>query len=146
MNTENNIGENGHTSVKVHHAPGGQSSLSLGWEDPADRGQGTPNFKSIVLKKQSAGRRVAPHLQSNICFGDEEEEEQKRIKSSEANIGESNHSSTKVHYAPGGQSNFSLSHPDENIEPMQYRPKPQNMPQGMPQQQAQPAFTQNQQS
>lgn len=28
---ENNIGETGKTSVKVHHQPGGQSSFSLGW-------------------------------------------------------------------------------------------------------------------
>ncbi len=28
---ENNIGESGKTSVKVHHQPGGQSSFSLGW-------------------------------------------------------------------------------------------------------------------
>jgi hypothetical protein len=28
---EGNIGESDKTSVKVHHAPGGQSNFSLGW-------------------------------------------------------------------------------------------------------------------
>lgn len=31
--TENNMGETNKTSVKVHHAPGGQSNFSLGWDD-----------------------------------------------------------------------------------------------------------------
>jgi hypothetical protein len=29
--SEGNIGESEKTSVKVHHAPGGQSNFSLGW-------------------------------------------------------------------------------------------------------------------
>jgi hypothetical protein len=95
------------------------------------------------LKKQPGSRKLAPHLQSNICFGDEPEIANHR---SEANIGESNQTSVKVHHAPGGQSNFSLSHPDDNVEPMQQRPKPQQMPPMMAQQQAQPSFTTNQQT
>lgn len=38
MRSENNIGEQtGHTSVKVHQTPGGNSSLNLGWDDNSNQ-------------------------------------------------------------------------------------------------------------
>lgn len=96
--SENNIGETNLTSVKVHHAPGGSSNLNLGWDDSS-------NARPTNKKQQ------APHLQSNIAFGDYQE--QPRNMRSEGNIGESNQTSVKVHAAPGGNSNFNLSHGDE---------------------------------
>jgi|JI6StandDraft_1071083.scaffolds.fasta_scaffold19071_2 hypothetical protein len=61
--TEGNIGESDKTSVKVHHAPGGQSNFSLGWgnDAPAQQPKGTCYCE--------LGNKY--HNQSSIVFGDE---------------------------------------------------------------------------
>lgn len=60
--TEGNIGESDKTSVKVHHAPGGQSNFSLGWgnDAPAQQPKGT--------RRSEVGKY---HNQSSIVFGEE---------------------------------------------------------------------------
>lgn len=61
--TEGNIGESEKTSVKVHHAPGGQSNFSLGWgndQAPQQAQKGKPPLNSAKY-----------HNQSSIVFGDE---------------------------------------------------------------------------
>jgi len=121
--SENNIGENQKTSVKVHHAPGGQSNFSLGWDETSN--SNTNNYPKKTQHSQ---------LQSNISFGDYQE----KVKSSEGNIGETANTSVKVHHAPGGQSNFSLSHGDDNKNVGTLR-NPQPQQQGG-YQQSQPSF------
>merc|ERR1712119_127744 len=99
MRSENNIGEINGTSVKVHHAPGGQSSLSLGWDD-------NQNYNQPIKKPQH-------HLQSNFSLGDGHKEYERN----ENNLGEGNITSVKVHHAPGGQSNFDLGHSGNDVQP-----------------------------
>merc|ERR1712232_796935 len=99
MRSENNIGEMNGTSVKVHHAPGGQSNLSLGWDDNSNYNQPS--------KKQQA------HLQSNFSLGDGKRDYERN----ENNLGEGNTTSVKVHHAPGGQSNFDLGHQGGDVQP-----------------------------
>jgi hypothetical protein len=91
-------------SVKLHHAPGGASSFSLGWD--AEPKQAAP--------KQGTAQVTSP-------FATEEQKAPvTSVKVHHAPAGQSNFSlsdgsqntavtSVKVHHAPGGQSNFSLS-------------------------------------
>lgn len=60
---EGNIGESDKTSVKVHHAPGGQSNFSLGWGNDQAPQQAPKSTSSIDLAKY--------HNQSSIVFGDD---------------------------------------------------------------------------
>jgi hypothetical protein len=66
-------------SVKLHHAPGGQSNFSLAWDDG------------------SSGAAKKPSSQITSPFATHEE-----AKAAPT-------TSVKVHQAPGGASNFSLS-------------------------------------
>ena len=79
------------TSVKVHHAPGGASSFSLGWgndEPPA------PAKAKPVVAGDVGGGFGAPS----------------GAMRSENNIGADGgeRTSVKVHHAPGGQSSFTI--------------------------------------
>ena len=78
---------NGISSVKVHHAPGGQSSFSLAWDEPAPvKKQRVPVSNPIVQaplresnkmtqvgntndNKTSVRVRDPPGGRSNIVFG-----------------------------------------------------------------------------
>jgi hypothetical protein len=71
----------GTTSVKVHHAPGGQSSFSLAWDaPPASKNQKTVGRNPItneplkesnqqIEAKTSVKVRNPPGGRSNIIFG-----------------------------------------------------------------------------
>lgn len=69
----------GTTSVKVHHAPGGKSSFSLGWDVPVPA---TKNTKPVTTT-------VAPLKESNQTAQTTETK-----------------TSVKVHNPPGGRSNI----------------------------------------
>ena len=92
------------TSVKVHHAPGGQSNFSLGGDygDDAGTGAAKPQQATAVPQHSAAGGQPPPkhQLQSSICFGNDVPEAQGNVSGAQTSV--------KVHHAPGGQSNFSL--------------------------------------
>lgn len=113
--SENNIGETNNTSVKVHAPPGGKSNWSIGggFEDhqPVNRAQ-----------------KSNPNQSNNNIFGGYEEPKtfgQINPGRSEANIGETNLTSVRVHAPPGGGSNFSLAH-DQNPNSANYQNSQQN--------------------
>lgn len=78
--------QNGTTSVKVHHAPGGKSNFSLSWD--AEPQQVVGKTKPTYVSPQ----------QQNIQKVNE-------IQSDKANNVQT---SVKVHAPPGGKSNFTL--------------------------------------
>ena len=86
--------EDKHTSVKVHHAPGGASSFSLGWgsDEPAPPAKAKPIYGDVG---GSGGAFGAPSGASR----------------SENNIGPDGgeRTSVKVHHAPGGASSLAIS-------------------------------------
>lgn len=120
--TEGNIGETDKTSVKVHHAPGGQSNFSLGWgNDNAPQQPQQP-------QKGTSWRYVGKyHNQSSIVFGEEPQkpaqqapkavvEVQKPVQQGPGQPGngptnqatEAPKTSVKVHNPPGGKSSITF--------------------------------------
>ncbi len=87
------------TSVKVHHAPGGASSFSLGWgsDEPPAPAKAKPMYGDMGGSGGSGGSGGAFGVPSGISR-------------SENNIGPDGgeRTSVKVHHAPGGASSFSL--------------------------------------
>lgn len=76
--------QNGTTSVKVHHAPGGKSNFSLSWD--AEPQQVVGKIKPSVVQTQNIqqANQVQPQKANNVP------------------------TSVKVHNPPGGKSNFTL--------------------------------------
>lgn len=79
----------GTTSVKVHHAPGGKSNFSLGWDAP----EPAPKKPSPQPVAQQAPVQQKPQQPVNAP-----------TKATEP----AGKTSVKVHNPPGGKSNFSL--------------------------------------
>jgi hypothetical protein len=75
--------QDGTTSVKVHHAPGGKSSFSLAWD--AEPQQVVGKSKPTYNQQQNVQSNVNQSQKSN-------------------NVS----TSVKVHAPPGGKSNFTL--------------------------------------
>lgn len=103
--TENDIGENKKTSVKVHQGPGGNSSFSFGWGN--DGVQAPPHQGGRRMYNQPQGQTSSNRNQHNIM--------------------ETDISSVKVHAPPGGQGNFTLAHHEQ--EKPQYRQRQAQEPQ-----------------
>ena len=82
----------GTTSVKVHHAPGGKSNFSLGWDnaEPAPKKQNNP-------PPQQQQQPVANQPQNIAGFAQPKQNTTEDVKTS-----------VKVHNPPGGKSNFTL--------------------------------------
>lgn len=80
----------GTTSVKVHHAPGGKSNFSIGWDEPPKeapkKNTQPPQQVQSQPPQQPQPAQQAPKPQGN----------------------EDNKTSVKVHNPPGGKSNFTL--------------------------------------
>ncbi len=76
--------QNGTTSVKVHHAPGGKSNFSLAWDTEPQ--QVVNKIKPPVVQQQNVQqvKEVQPQKSNNV------------------------QTSVKVHAPPGGKSNFTL--------------------------------------
>lgn len=77
--------QNGITSVKVHHAPGGKSNFSLAWDAEPQQ---------IVGKSKPSN----PPPQQNIH----------QVNDIQAQKSTNVQTSVKVHAPPGGKSNFTL--------------------------------------
>lgn len=76
--------QNGTTSVKVHHAPGGKSNFSLSWD--AEPQQVVGKTKAPVVQQQNIQKvnEIQPQKANNV------------------------QTSVKVHNPPGGRSNFTF--------------------------------------
>lgn len=85
----------GTTSVKVHHAPGGKSNFSIGWDgqNEAPKKQAPPPQVVQPVNPQPQPSSTVPHAHKN---------EQSN------NSNPDNKTSVKVHNPPGGKSNFTL--------------------------------------
>lgn len=107
MSTEHNIGETGHSSVKVHAPPGGKSNWSIGGYNPI-----TGGGQQDPTPPQSSGKKLYTKKTNftNDIFHQNQTHGQQMNNRSETNIGESGQTSVKVHAPPGGGSNFSLAH------------------------------------
>jgi len=77
---------NGTTSVKVHHAPGGKSNFSLSWD--AEPHQVVGKIKPTCVPQQESNAQKVNDCQSEKA----------------TNV----QTSVKVHAPPGGKSNFTL--------------------------------------
>ena len=77
--------QDGTSSIKLHHAPGGKSNFSLAWD--------TEPQKNVAPNKKQVPTHQAPINQPK------QEEYQKA-----SNVA----TSVKVHAPPGGKSNFTL--------------------------------------
>ena len=75
-----------------------------------------------LFYKILAQKRPQQHLQSNFSMGDYKPD----YSRNEQNLGEGNKTSTKVHHAPGGQSNFSLGHDGNDVQPVKRQNQPSN--------------------
>ncbi len=75
--------QDGTTSVKVHHAPGGKSNFSLAWDAEPTQvvGKSKPVVQSTNVQQTN---NVQPQKSNNVA------------------------TSVKVHNPPGGKSNFTL--------------------------------------
>eukprot|EP00330_Aristerostoma_sp_ATCC50986_P011331 CAMPEP_0114578768 /NCGR_PEP_ID=MMETSP0125-20121206/3276_1 /TAXON_ID=485358 ORGANISM="Aristerostoma sp., Strain ATCC 50986" /NCGR_SAMPLE_ID=MMETSP0125 /ASSEMBLY_ACC=CAM_ASM_000245 /LENGTH=147 /DNA_ID=CAMNT_0001769105 /DNA_START=55 /DNA_END=498 /DNA_ORIENTATION=+ len=93
----NNIGGDSSekSSIKVHHAPGGKSNFSLSW------GHDEPQQQPV---KKNTSQNMNEEYKNSGAFGTKKNHEQY----------DCSHTSVKVHHAPGGSSNFSLSHDNPN--------------------------------
>jgi hypothetical protein len=82
--------QDGTSSVKVHHAPGGKSSFSLAWdaEPQQNVGQGK---KQVVVPQNNLQQPIYKNVQS-------------QYQNNQNNV----QTSVKVHAPPGGKSNFTL--------------------------------------
>ncbi len=80
--------QNGTTSVKVHHAPGGQSSFSLAWDSEPQKN--VQKSKPVVSQQQ--------YIPQNV----------QQTNNVEAQKSNNVQTSVKVHAPPGGKSNFTL--------------------------------------
>ena len=94
----------GFTSVRTHHAPGGTSSISLGWdsEEPKAPQRNQPQEE---LKAEDAPQAAEEEKEK------EEEEEEEGKKESEIagqRAGSQAATSVKVHAPPGGHSSISF--------------------------------------
>ena len=82
---------NGTTSVKVHHAPGGQSNFSLGWGPEPTKPQNKPAVTPIASQPPPQqqplkdANKVTPQTNANDAK-----------------------TSVKVHNPPGGRSNITF--------------------------------------
>ena len=76
--------QDGTTSVKVHHAPGGKSSFSLAWDAEPNQPKGKNQQPLQVKPNQVQPPVVVPQKSNNV------------------------QTSVKVHNPPGGKSNFTL--------------------------------------
>lgn len=88
-------------SVKLHHAPGGQSNFSLGWGNEEPTQQPKNQVQATVQTQQQPTQevKVQNQQQSSSVWSHQEEEKKESVGAT---------TSVKVHHAPGGQSNFSL--------------------------------------
>ena len=87
----------GTTSVKVHHAPGGKSNFSLGWDEPQPQQKNAPKADT----QKNAPQEVA--LKPNqVPFNKPQQEQPKQEQPAAGKT------SVKVHAPPGGKSNFTL--------------------------------------
>jgi hypothetical protein len=84
-----NFSKQGTTSVKVHHAPGGQSSFSLGWDEPVK-----PITKPVLQNAQQ------PTVQTSMQAAGG------KGKTDPAQQQPAGKTSVKVNNPPGGKSNF----------------------------------------
>jgi len=85
----------GTTSVKVHHAPGGKSNFSLGWDE-------APKTNPIKPATQQQPATTQPQQQpasNNATAGYSQKGQQQEPAGK---------TSVKVHNPPGGKSNFTL--------------------------------------
>lgn len=83
--------QDGTTSVKVHHAPGGQSNFSLGWDGAEQPKKTQPKAEqsSTQAQNQNVSNQPAHTMQKS--------QQENGVTTS-----------VKVHNPPGGKSNFSL--------------------------------------
>ena len=92
----------GTTSVKVHHAPGGKSNFSLGWDEPKPATKSTPVQPPAQQKQQQPQPTVAS---TNSTAGYSQKGQQQQQQQQQQPAGKT---SVKVHNPPGGKSNFTL--------------------------------------
>ena len=83
----------GTTSVKVHHAPGGQSNFSLGWSEPQKPNNNTQAQQP--KKEQEITSKPNQAVTSN----------QTKVNQVEQPAGKT---SVKVHNPPGGKSSITF--------------------------------------
>jgi hypothetical protein len=88
----------GTTSVKVHHAPGGKSNFSLGWDEAPKAPKSTP-VQPPAQQQQPASNQPKQAVSSNNATAGYSD------KSKQEPAGKT---SVKVHNPPGGKSNFTL--------------------------------------
>ncbi len=85
----------GTTSVKVHHAPGGKSNFSLGWDAP----EPAPKKPTTQPVAQQVPIQQAPVQQQKL---------QQPIKPQNNQTEPAGKTSVKVHNPPGGKSSFTF--------------------------------------
>ena len=85
----------GTTSVKVHHAPGGKSNFSLGWDEPTTAPKKAP-VQPAAQQQQPASIQSKPVAKTTAGHGQKNQQEP------------AGKTSVKVHNPPGGKSNFTL--------------------------------------
>ncbi len=85
----------GTTSVKVHHAPGGKSNFSLGWEEQPQKN----NAPKVEVQKNAAQEIPLKPNQQPV----KQEQPKQEQKQEQPAAGKT---SVKVHAPPGGKSNI----------------------------------------
>ena len=85
----------GTTSVKVHHAPGGKSNFSLGWDEPPAQ----KNASKVEVQKSS--QQEMPLKPNQAPYNSKPQEQ--AAKQEQPAAGKT---SVKVHAPPGGKSNI----------------------------------------
>ena len=87
----------GFTSVKVHHAPGGQSNFSIGWEGPEPQRREAPPADARRRNEEEAERQRR-----------QVQEDQYHRQLRENNKANPVQTSVKVKNPPGGQSSITF--------------------------------------
>lgn len=83
----------GTTSVKVHHAPGGKSNFSLGWDEPKPQQNNAPKVEVAQKNTQQEVTQKPNQVQQNP----KPQEQPAAGKTS-----------VKVHNPPGGKSSITF--------------------------------------
>ena len=96
--SEGNIGESNKTSVKVHHAPGGASSFSLGGGYEPEKKEEENKEAVLKLAEERAEQEKAAEEALKI----------KEAQESHATPASDTHTSVKINAPPGGASSFTF--------------------------------------
>ena len=111
-----NFGPNQKTSVRTTNPPGGKSSFSLGWSEPEPIVQKKTNNNNTYNNNESTNNNWKSIQNRNDNSQNVNDNNVNKIFKLFQNFNQSEKTSVKVKYAPGGQSQISFGSDQTNYD------------------------------